>query len=382
MRAAAAAPSRRQLSRWQREQRQQRTLYIAIGALAVLVLAILAGGLIYDRVVRANQVVAQVGPDSITASQLVAEMQPEVRQIDAQAKQAGAGANVAQYVDQQKRGLPDQVLSTLIDKRLIQQEADRRGIVVTSEDVDDKERQTVAQVSAAQNPTPAPTVAPTDASASAADATPVASPSPTVAGTPTPVPTLDTTAYGPALQQLLDNNNLTEADLRDTLQSGLLRDRVQAAIGQDQVPDTQEQIHARHIVVAAQDQANDVLQQLQNGADFAQLASQYSTDTSTKDKGGDLGWLPRGIQDKAFDDAAFALQAGQLSNVVADAGSYQIIQVLERDPSRAVAPDQLQTLRSKAFNDWLSSARSSPDVKLQLSQSERDWVLARIGIRP
>src|SRR5579859_2835739 len=118
VRAAAAAPSRRQQSKWQREQHQQRTLYLAIGVLALLVLGIFGGGIFYDNVVRANEVVAQVGPDTITASQLLDEVRPSVRALDAQAKTLGAGASstqVAQYVDQQKRSLPDQTLNSMID---------------------------------------------------------------------------------------------------------------------------------------------------------------------------------------------------------------------------------------------------------------------------
>src|ERR1700737_4755782 len=81
VRAAAAAPSRRQQSKWHREQHQQHTLFIAIGVLAVLVLAIFGGGIFYDNVVRANQVVAQVGSDSISASQLLDEIRPSVRAL-------------------------------------------------------------------------------------------------------------------------------------------------------------------------------------------------------------------------------------------------------------------------------------------------------------
>ena len=52
-------------------------------------------------------------------------------------------------------------------------------------------------------------------------------------------------------------------------------------------------------------------------ADFAQLAQQSSTDAATKDKGGDLGWFAKGgLSDKALEDAAFALQPGQLSDVI------------------------------------------------------------------
>src|SRR5437588_10466389 len=88
VRAAAAAPSRRQQSRWQREQHQQRLLYIAVGVLVVLIAAVFGAGLIYDNVVRANQTVAQVGPDAITASQLLDEVRPQGQALDAHAKQA------------------------------------------------------------------------------------------------------------------------------------------------------------------------------------------------------------------------------------------------------------------------------------------------------
>ncbi len=395
VRAAAAAPSRRQQSKWQREQHQQHRLYIAVGVLVVVVGGIFLGGIFYDNVVRANEVIAQIGPDSVTASQVLGEVRPAAKSLDAQAKQFGGGANIANYVDQQKRNLPDQTLSDIIDKRLIQQEAARRGISVSPAELDDKERQTVADFQAVSNPapTPQPTSAPDSSDAAvAADtaataaastvATPTAAASPSAPTTPTVVPTLDTSAYAPALQQLLDKNNLAEPDFRDRLLQGMLRERLQTAIGQEQVPDTQDQVHARHILVATQEQADSVLAQLQAGADFAALASQVSTDPGSKDKGGDLGWFGHGVMDPPFETAAFALQPGQLSDVVHGANGFHIIQMLERDPARAVPADQLTSQRQKAFTDWLASRRSSQDVKLQLSQPARDWILARIGIRP
>ncbi len=392
VRAAAAAPSRRQQSKWQREQHQQHRLYIAIGVMLVVVAGIFLGGLYYDNVLRANEVVAQIGPDTVTAAQLLGDVRPAAKSLDAQAKQFGGGTNIAQYVDQQKRSLPDQTLSDNIDKRLIQQEAARRNISVSLTELDDKERQTVADFQAVSNPSPTP--APTSVSDTgvAADTAPTAAPtevptpaaaaSPPAPTTPTAVPTLDASGYAPALQQLLDKNSLSEADFRDRLMQSMLREKLQTAIGSEQVPDTQEQVHARHILVATQEQADAVLAQLQAGADFATLASQQSTDPGSKDKGGDLGWFGHGVMDPPFEAAAFALQPGQLSDVVHGANGYHVIQVLERDPARAIPADQLTSQRQKAFTDWLGSRRSSQDVKLQMSQPARDWILSRIGIRP
>src|SRR5205809_335893 len=86
VRAATAAPSRRQQSKWQREQHQQHRLYIAVGVLLVVIAAIFGGGIVYDNVVRANAVVAQIGPDNLTAAQLLAEVKLAARSLDSQAK--------------------------------------------------------------------------------------------------------------------------------------------------------------------------------------------------------------------------------------------------------------------------------------------------------
>jgi parvulin-like peptidyl-prolyl isomerase len=372
VRAAAAAPSRRQLSKWEREQHQQRLLYLGGAALVLVVVLIFGFALLYDNVLRANETVAQVGSQNLTAGQLLDEVRPAARAIDAQAKQIGGGANAAslnQYVDSQKRQLPDQAMNGLLDATIIQQEADRRGLSISQSEIDDRMQQVVANYQASSSPTPAAT----------AEASPTASPS---TGTPTPLPTLQPAEYQAALQKLQDQTGLTEQDERREASRSVLRDKVLAAVGQDQVPANQDQVHAREIVVASEDQARDVLNQLQSGADFASLAQQLSTDPTTKANGGDLGWFSRGSKPKEIEDAAFSLQPGQFSDVISSGGSFVVLQVLEHDPNRAVPADQLQTQRQQAGNTWLSQQRSGPDVKLTFSTSQRDWVLGKIGVRP
>ncbi len=149
------------------------------------------------------------------------------------------------------------------------------------------------------------------------------------------------------------------------------------------MPPTQEQVHARQIEVEDQDQANSILAQLQNGADFGSLVSQFSLDGTSKANGGDLGWFARGSSGRSsqFDDVVFGLQPGQLSGVFEDTDGWHIVQVLERDSARSLPADQLSSARQKAFDDWLSTHRGQ-DVKLQFSPSDKEWVLARVGVRP
>jgi hypothetical protein len=193
VRAAAAAPSKRQQSKWQREQSQLHSLYIGVGALVVVVLAIFVGGLVYENIILANETVAQIGPDNVTAGQLLDEMRGPARRIDAQAKAGGGGSQAASAVDQQKRSLPDQTLNDLIDRHIVQQEADRRGISMSPTELDDKERETVAQVNLALNP--APTAVPTATpEGGAPTSVPTPFPTPDRSITPTAIPTLELAA--------------------------------------------------------------------------------------------------------------------------------------------------------------------------------------------
>ncbi len=381
VRAAAASPSRRQLSHWEQERQKTRLLWIGSAALVLVVVLILAGGWVYDNVVQANQVVATVYGQNITASQVVAEMQPDAHAIDVQSQALAGSASqsaIAQQILQQKLQLPDQALDALVQALIIEHEAQSRGITVSDQEVSDRLRQDVS--TAEFLATPQPTATETPQGAAASPSPEGATATPTAPTTPTPVPTLADPAYQDALKRQLDRIGMTEDRYRVLVRRDLLQQKVQDAIGA-QVPTSQEQIHARHIVVADQATATDTLSKLQGGADFAQLAQQVSTDTSTKDKGGDLGWIPRGIESPQFDQAAFALQPGQTSDPVQTPAGYEIIQVLEHDPNRPVAPDQLTRLKSAAYSDWLQSQQTGPDVKMNFTPDEHTWALSRIGVR-
>ncbi len=89
-----------------------------------------------------------------------------------------------------------------------------------------------------------------------------------------------------------------------------------------------EKIRCAHILVEKFSQAEEVLQLLNSGADFAKLAAEKSQCPSKK-RGGDLGWFGHGVMVKPFEQAAFALQKGQLSGIVKTEFGYHIIKRLE-----------------------------------------------------
>jgi peptidyl-prolyl cis-trans isomerase D len=104
-----------------------------------------------------------------------------------------------------------------------------------------------------------------------------------------------------------------------------------------------EQVKARHILIgvpqgsdaktdaAAKAKAEEVLAKVKAGGDFAALAKEYSTDPGSKDSGGELGFFGRKQMVPPFEKAAFALQAGQTSDLVKTDFGYHIIQVEQHD---------------------------------------------------
>ncbi|MFC5759184.1 peptidylprolyl isomerase [Rhizobium sp. GCM10022189] len=131
----------------------------------------------------------------------------------------------------------------------------------------------------------------------------------------------------------------------------------------------QEEVHARHILVKTEDEAKDVIKQLDAGKDFAELAKEKSTDPN-KDDGGDLGYFTRGRMVKEFEDAAFALEKGTYSKtpVKTDFG-YHVIKVEDKrdapPPPFEQVQDQVRQLvmRDKYFA-LLSEAKSSAKVEI------------------
>lgn len=104
------------------------------------------------------------------------------------------------------------------------------------------------------------------------------------------------------------------------------------------------QLHAKHILVKTEEDASVLLQRLKEGAGFEELAKEQSLCPS-REKGGDLGFFARREMVKEFDEAAFALEDGQISGIVKTQFGYHIIKVVGR---RTAPEEDLSRLEKEA----------------------------------
>ncbi len=165
-----------------------------------------------------------------------------------------------------------------------------------------------------------------------------------------------------AFEEWLEATDQTQADYADMLQQSLLSQRILDLLAAD-LPETAEQLRARHIVVENEADAEEMLAQLQGGADFAKLAEERSQDLATSDVGGDLGWLARGLIAPELESVAFALEPGQISGVVPLEEGFYIIQVLEREDTRRLSPEMIVDLKLSLFDQWLEEQRAAAVIE-------------------
>ena len=145
--------------------------------------------------------------------------------------------------------------------------------------------------------------------------------------------------------------------LRRSIEAAWMRDQIIAA-----VPESADQVHVQQILLPSAGEADEVYAALQSGTDFMTLASQYAPMT-----GGDLGWFPRGYLDEpTIEEAAFALQPGQFSQIIETEIGYHILYLVDRDENHSLLPAARKALQSKALNDWIYERRNQSDIQILL----------------
>jgi parvulin-like peptidyl-prolyl isomerase len=381
--------TRKEIRLSKKAQRQQRMILAGAAVVTAVIVGLLAFGSYQEYLVKPAAPVAMVGEVPIRTdayqkivryyrSNLNNQLAILQNQLDLLDQDDESMDFIAQYYQEQIEELQNQLLDTqtlgqqvlddMIDDELIRQEAARRGITVTTEEM---QLEIETQFGYERNPpTPTPT--------------PIITATLIITPTPTAAPmTLDEfeELYATTLEALKERAGFSEADLRRIFENMLLSEKLQEAMGQE-VPTIAEQVHARQIQVTNEEQAQAVMTLLEEDIDeasaldilhllladeegefkteeeiraekdpqellaqlteseepFALLAQNFSTDTGSKDEGGDLGWFSEGQMVSEFEEAAFGTPTGVITGPVETQFGWHIIFVQEatEDPEPQV----------------------------------------------
>ncbi len=419
--------SKKHLDRMHREQQQTRWILIGSAVILAIVILVIIYGVLDQNVLRYQRAVAEVNGERISAGDFrsytkyyrynIIQNAQSTYQI---ASMFGNDPNMLQQFLGQLSSAEAQLepekaaensLNLMVDNTLVRQEAEKQGITVSDEEVEERMHE-VLNYFPNGTPTPTSTKAPiptstlsptqiammkptatatltvtqavtattgvsettpaettpvvTEEATAAPDANATATPVPTEApptATPTPY-TLEgyKSAYATMMADFKTNYEIPEETLRYIIKHQILREKLQAKVIGD-IPCTQEQVWAQHILVADAALAKTIQEKVAAGEDWFTLASTYSTDTSNKDNGGDLGWFSRGRMVKEFEDAAFGMQIGEVSGPIQSQFGYHIIRVLGHE-DRPLTASECSQMKDEKFQTWLNDLRTNSKVQL------------------
>jgi len=175
-------------------------------------------------------------------------------------------------------------------------------------------------------------------------------------------------------RQQLNETGLSDAEFRDFMYTNLLATRLQEYLA-DRMPTVTEQVHVHIIMVQTYDEAAKVRERWEEGEDFADLAREVSMDEESRENGGDLGWMPKGV-DELVDYAAFDLNIGDVSEPVSYTGQYfYLFMVSEREVARQIEEEDLEVLKSKVVNDWLIVTSQEHKISFHGSKNGFDNII-------
>lgn len=416
----APVQTKKHLARMERERILRRYLIIAFVAVLVLSIGLLLYGLFFQSFIQARQPVAVVNGENITTQ----AWQERVRfqranlvnsalrnyEFSQMMTDPTFQVQIANQLQQLKfqmepASLGNTVVNSMVDELVILKEAEKRGISVTQAEIDNAIGEAfgfypngtpTAQPTEAPIATstlnslqqtlipPTPTASPTpvitaessttqEASATPLPATPTAlleEATVTVEVSPTATPaSLDEMEnYKQVIEEYRNSYNIAEGDFRSILQdifkAQLLRVKLQeAVIAELDLPTSSEQVWARHILVEDEQLAGVIYEKLQKGENFCEQAATYSTDTSNKDQCGDLGWFGKGMMVAEFEQAAFALQPGEISKPVKSQFGYHIIQLLGKE-DRPISQSEFDSTAETRFQEWLDELKTGYQIEV------------------
>jgi parvulin-like peptidyl-prolyl isomerase len=379
--------TKKQRTRAEREARMNRWIIASTVAVGVLVIGILVYGYLAENVFKGRAPVAtvngvpittadfqarvrhyrivlqeqrdyytaqrmQLDPTDPNASFLLEYLNGQIRQLDSMLSEASATA------------LGKEVLDRMVQEELIRQEAARRGLAVSQEEIDRAiEEQFGYDRDAAVaflTPTVVPTAPVTTETALTATATPV----------PTPVPKEEfDRRYQEYVKTYLKPSGLSEAKFRAMVEASLLYDKLQQAMAAE-VPQTMEQVQIRYLSFPTQEDAGKVAERLGKGEKWEDIAAEIKADEKSAAYASEPEWVTQGFLKEQFGEEAagtiWETPAPQYTAPLAGTDSrWYIVQVMGREV-RELESWLRSYEEQRAFQEWLQA-------QMATVQYSEDW---------
>ncbi|MGE7692086.1 peptidylprolyl isomerase [Lysinibacillus sp. NPDC097214] len=186
--------------------------------------------------------------------------------------------------------------------------------------------------------------------------------------------------FGDSFADALAQSGLTEEGYKNALRVELLSEKAleDKAFKEADVKKHYEQmkteLNARHILVADEKTAKEVIAKIKGGASFADVAKEYSTDTGSAEKGGELGWFTVGSMVDEFNDAAYALPLKTLSEPVQSSFGYHVIEVTEKRDVKGVGSfkDEEKNIRTQMLAKLKQTGQDQQILKDIVAKMAKD----------
>ena len=398
-------------SRAERETEIQQKVIRGVGITVGILIVILIAAFIVEQLVIPNQAVAVVNGENITVGQFREAVSFERSRLLLQFNQIqAAGLDVNQVAQQEpyatwlnEINVPDQlglrVLNDMVDDILIRQQADERQVTVDEEALEEQvntffgfDPTEVALLGVEPTATNIPTETPTPF------VSPTPSPTPTLTPTmgpdetqeviepsTTPQPTLIVPTL--SADEVTDNFKESQDSFRSYFSSAGIggsavdaffeRQALQSVLADNLFGETDTLLFAdvRHILVESEETALEVVDALNNGESFADLARAVSTDTGSGSRGGELGDSYVGNYVPEFGDAVETAEIGAIVGPIKSEFGYHIIQVRSREErSGEEVEAQLESAKQREFSLFLEELRASNEDNIELYDNWIDYV--------
>lgn len=178
----------------------------------------------------------------------------------------------------------------------------------------------------------------------------------------------------------LESNNLSDGFFNNSMKkelllsshkeqiiSGMIIAETEAREYYENNINTLMEIKANHILLGSEEDAIMILERLEEGEKFDDLAKTESLDSVSGIRGGDLGYFPRGQMISEFEEAAFSLEIGEISDIVRTEVGYHIIQLVDKlDSYEELEEKTFNAIKESKYFDYIQKLRDDADIKRYL----------------